>query len=393
MLKLESTDQWGMYRVGDRAFLSKLEAVQYSRRINAAVSWHYQEDEFVKHDWTQEPTQSIWELYSQRALHLREKYNYLMLLYSGGADSTNVLEAFDRNGIMVDEIYIAYNGDFNNTENLKFWNNLELYHEAIPRARKLQERWPNLKITVGRMDQAIVEHLESTVSDELYYGHNMRWNLIQTTRCGMLWTERAEWIPKVSGDQSIGIILGKDKTPVNNRGGRYCVEFNDVMLNPSFDPLPDNITREYFYWSKDCVPLMIKQGHVIKKFFRQADNNPDWFEQNKKWFTKGKHRRWLWYELPIAGRHTSVNNACYNTLVYPYYDPTIFDIGKLIWQTKCQSTDRLLNQNLQIKEKFNQHVQNYAELYGRDWLYDVPGVDPLQYGVKACYSKPWFLEK
>jgi len=132
---LVSTDQWGLYHVGDRAFASKLEAIQYQRQCGAPLHWRYQEDQFAQHDWTQEPQETLWDLYTERAHQLRNQYRYIILLYSGGADSENVLQAFERNGIMVDEIRIGYAGDWNNPNSLQTFANLELHHVAIPRAQ------------------------------------------------------------------------------------------------------------------------------------------------------------------------------------------------------------------------------------------------------------------
>ena len=385
--KLNFSDDSGLYHVGDRAFFSKLEAVQHSRNTGQALSWTYKKDLFSKFNWAVEPQETLWELYSQRAISLREKYNYLIMAYSGGADSTNVLDAFERNNIMVDEIYIAYHGDHNNPADLEFANNLELYHVAIPRARELQKRWPNLKVTVGRMDQAIVETLEGPLCDEMYYGHNMSWNMIQTTRVATQWTDKAEWIPHLGGDLSVGVIYGKDKTVVSTQNGRYCVTFIDRQLNSSFDVLPDNVTREFFYWDNETVPMLIKQGHILKNFFKSAETNPNWFEENKKWFA-GPSRRWLWSELQIANRVTRISTRLYNTLIYPYYNPDIFDIGKVLWQTTDQPMHVLLKRNPHVRQKYLQHINQYLSLYGKDSL----TLGNVQVGVQQCYSQPLFLE-
>ena len=61
---------------------------------------------FSKCDWTTEPEPGVplSEYYRRRAQQIRDKYDYVVLLYSGGPDSNNILHAFVHNGIKIDEI-------------------------------------------------------------------------------------------------------------------------------------------------------------------------------------------------------------------------------------------------------------------------------------------------
>lgn len=64
-------------------------------------------DSYMSSDWTKEPIESFEELKKRRAEQLREKYSYLVLYFSGGADSTTMVNAFLKNNIHVDEIVTA----------------------------------------------------------------------------------------------------------------------------------------------------------------------------------------------------------------------------------------------------------------------------------------------
>ena len=55
-------------------------------------------------DWSKEPTESWKELKKQRAQHIRDNYDYVVLYFSGGSDSTTVLNSFYDNNIYIDEI-------------------------------------------------------------------------------------------------------------------------------------------------------------------------------------------------------------------------------------------------------------------------------------------------
>lgn len=54
-----------------------------------------------------EPTESFKELCKQRAQQLRASYDYIILSFSGGSDSTTVLNAFLDNNIHIDEILMV----------------------------------------------------------------------------------------------------------------------------------------------------------------------------------------------------------------------------------------------------------------------------------------------
>ena len=65
---------------------------------------YYYDKEFSQANWNVEPSKSLQELYRERAEWIRNNYEYVILAYSGGADSTNVLESFYYNNIHIDEI-------------------------------------------------------------------------------------------------------------------------------------------------------------------------------------------------------------------------------------------------------------------------------------------------
>ena len=87
-------DRLGCYRVGDLKFYSKLEAIEMHTRTGIHPHWDFNEAVFSSYDWTVEPEENILELYRQRAQQLRDKYDYIILIYSGGADSETILQSF-----------------------------------------------------------------------------------------------------------------------------------------------------------------------------------------------------------------------------------------------------------------------------------------------------------
>ena len=81
------------YKVNNNIFNSKLNAFLYADLIKSdIVEWIFLLSEYLNtYNWNIEPEETLDELYQIRAKELREKYDYIILMYSGGADSHNVL--------------------------------------------------------------------------------------------------------------------------------------------------------------------------------------------------------------------------------------------------------------------------------------------------------------
>ena len=88
----------GYYKVGQEKFVSKILAAIKATELKLPMTWHFHDDVFAKVKPTGQI--SLKELYKERALQLREKYDYLILNYSGGSDSWTILNTFLENNIV-----------------------------------------------------------------------------------------------------------------------------------------------------------------------------------------------------------------------------------------------------------------------------------------------------
>jgi hypothetical protein len=95
----------GFYQVGEQKYFSKFQAVMASKQTGHFPEWNFNDEVFGQQDWTVEPTENLWEIYRQRAQQLRDNYDYIILLYSGGSDSQNILQSFLFNNITLDEVF------------------------------------------------------------------------------------------------------------------------------------------------------------------------------------------------------------------------------------------------------------------------------------------------
>ena len=109
-LATSGKDVFGYYNVGDFKTYSKLEAIEQSKSTRKPLFWNFNQHECDNHVWDVEPKETLDELYRQRAQEIRDKYDYVVLMFSGGRDSSNIFHAFTSNNIKLDEV-ITYKYD------------------------------------------------------------------------------------------------------------------------------------------------------------------------------------------------------------------------------------------------------------------------------------------
>jgi len=100
------------YRVNGKIFYNELLA-QYEEFItHNPVEFVCYDQEYDLVDWTQEPVESMSQLMTQHAHRLRDKYQRLILLWSGGTDSHTIYNTFVGNNIHIDEIIVMHDDQY-----------------------------------------------------------------------------------------------------------------------------------------------------------------------------------------------------------------------------------------------------------------------------------------
>lgn len=92
------------YSVNGKKFFNPYLAWYENFKTKAPIVFHLKDLEYSTIDWTQEPVESFEVLMDRHAKNLRNKYERLILFWSGGTDSHTVLNVFSRNRIRIDEI-------------------------------------------------------------------------------------------------------------------------------------------------------------------------------------------------------------------------------------------------------------------------------------------------
>ena len=268
-------DKFGFYQVGSYKTYSKLEAIEEETRTGNSVKWNFNDAVFSNYNWTVEPTESLNELYRCRAQQIRDEYDYIVLVYSSGADSDNILTTFINNDIKLDELLMLTSDS--GTKNKEDGFNKEIYNVALPRAVAAKLTQPSLTYRVLDIVPMTIDYFSQTHTGLDYvYTTN---GYLSPGHLGKnkIRDQVPEWQRMINAGKRVVFVWGTDKPIVRGVNGSYyfmCRDMggNAVTAAQQIDNVP-GIFDEFFYWSPDAVPMLIKQGHVLKNYLKLATPN------------------------------------------------------------------------------------------------------------------------
>lgn len=243
----------------------------YHTQLDAVASskhcWFYFFDkEMASVPWKIEPSQTLDQLYKARAEYIRDTYKYVILCYSGGHDSTNILETFYYNNIHIDEILVVGALSQDSFKGSDENHNGELYKNVFPTLDKLN--LPNTKITV--VDYTTWFNDPNNFTTIQQYGNE--W----TKQIGgfrsvhtLFWRDLKKFIGH-SNSKETAYIMGTDKVNLVYESDQPSfVRFNDLsFLDYGSNYEDENFKRVNFY--SDAHPtatdITRKQAHIVNKF-------------------------------------------------------------------------------------------------------------------------------
>lgn len=320
-------NQFGFYKVGDHHTYSKYDAIAMAEASGKEIQWIFNDHVYSRYDWSMEPAESLEDLYRRRAQQLREKYDYIVLSLSGGADSHNALMAFLKNGIHLDEVmtYHCLDGDKGDQSTFQ---NAEPFRVAIPYAEMLTKQHPNIKQRVVDMTDLIMkfwkDHPEAKF-DYLYYGNTM--NSIHNVARADLKYFVDDYRKIIESGKKLCILTGVDKPGMVYENGQWSAYFYDIVdhsVPPNLQMYNrENDYNEFFYWSPELPEIVIKQCHIIKKYF-SVPNNID---------SIGKIHKFNRWGHEFSTSHVTINgkkvfNEQIKPLIYPYWSSDTYSNEK-----------------------------------------------------------------
>lgn len=263
----------GIYRVGQQVYTNKLEACLALNRLDDRhhLHWDYHEEAFDRHDWSVEPAASITDLYRARAQQIRDNYDHVTIMYSGGADSHTVLMSFLDNNIPVDEVFVhgAFKAEASRIQDLG-WDQSPGYYTrehflvAKPRLQALAKKH-NFKVTVWDYTDLVIDRLDdwdwfSDIGTNPSPDSLMRDQL--HTACG-----HNHYLE--DRGRSVAFVWGVDKPRMLRDDHNVYFVFLDVQMTISAGSKALAWERdEYFYWGANFPLIPIKQSHLLYQYMK-----------------------------------------------------------------------------------------------------------------------------
>lgn len=266
----------GYYRVGNVDTYSKLEAFKLAHATKQQVEYIFNDDVYSSCDWTKEPTASIDELYRQRAEQLRQKYDYIVLLYSGGADSHNMLMTFLTNNIHIDEImqYVHQEGPGSSTD----FGNSEINLVAYPTTQKLLNEYKvkGTKHRVVDYTKTVVDLPNLLTEDDIMY-RARRWLSPNSIARGFITETFPEYKKMSQEGKKICFVWAIDKPCISGLFDPVTEKYHYAAMFPergagigmelNFETESWK-TDELFYWTPDLPEIVIKQCHMLINYVK-----------------------------------------------------------------------------------------------------------------------------
>ena len=268
-------DRYGYYQIGDLKTYSVYEVFDHYHKDPQPYKWVYNDEFFSQYDWTREPTESLDELYGARAKELREQYDYIVLYYSGGHDSTNMLRAFLDNGIYPDEVCYRYSR--HDTTGHQYREKVNFTEKKLER---LKQQHPKLKIR--KLDCAdVICNWLNTIADQ---NLNMDPIYLQGGRLSVsrlaldvMYEHIDDWKQVLRDNRTLCTLTGAETPQLKYRfrTKQLVSNFRDIAVIGHITPVrqitnkPNRDTLEFFYWAptETCAKIMIKQCQLLKHYF------------------------------------------------------------------------------------------------------------------------------
>lgn len=236
-------------------FYSKFHAIDYKNKTGKEVYLHYFDEIYSSLDWKSEPIETLDQLYKEQAQRIRDTYDYVVLCYSGGYDSTNILETFHYNNIALDKIAIvgAFNKDrFSGVDDN---HNGELYHNAFPYVEQL-----------GLSSITQIYDYTSMLSDVENFSIIRKYGTDWHHHVGSyfslhnwFWHDAHDIIvPSQYRDKRVALIMGIDKPIVRYVNGKPAFRFADSAITSY-----GNVERVNFYWDPTFPKILLKQLRCV----------------------------------------------------------------------------------------------------------------------------------
>lgn len=268
----------GYWEVDNTIFTNKYLALLKASEKSRPVYFKYNNHVWENYSTKSLPGMSLNQLYKLRAEQIRDRYQYLILYYSGGADSHNILRTFVDNGIKLDEICVKWpkalrDGKFYSPNNIdkrpqNFWSE---WNYSIHPVLKTLAKQNQIKINVIDPIAEFNKAEQNIILNQIDHDRNPGVILLNSA------------FSKSYQKHSVGHIYGIDKPLLCLDNDTISMFFTDFPFTTcsKMPEMADSV--ECFYWAPDLPALTTKMAHVMADFFvqhPQFSKYLSWQDQN-----------------------------------------------------------------------------------------------------------------
>lgn len=307
----------GYYRIGDLYYNHKFNALRAASKSKLPITWDFNHAVYQQQALRPRLNLSVDELYRQRAQQLRDQYDYIILAYSGGADSDQMLRTFLQHKIHIDEVWCDWPHLLVEKSNWR-WDGTDAEHNihmeyldvVKPTLQWLSQQHPEIKIhqsdsfaELPLLETADVADVMGDFGPTVYTGMT-RYRYINRYASELR-----------SQGKNVAIVLGVDKCVPAKQGldiGFMFYDYN-VWIKSQIS-LTESVIYEYFYWTPHMPEIVTEQAHKIWDILKLSP------EQTTRWLNKKgsahKQRGSVWFDDVIKF-------TC-----YPHWDRRKFQVPK-----------------------------------------------------------------
>jgi hypothetical protein len=241
------------YDVNGKVFYNPFSAFFWAAHNDTHTfpKFNFFDNQFCDINWHQEPQQSWQDLKESRARSLREKYDKLILAFSGGTDSTTVYRVFEKLKIHIDEIVIGYNE-----------------RNAVGQPKQnvhwiLKNHWDKTtKITHYNREKQWLNDSNFLNDESLILPDSSGVPYIHAALSGPQDRFFSEYLRDQYQDSNWCLLFGYEKPHVlKDQAGWWVTHLSKVY---QFNTRPDHV--EWFFIDPQDPTLHIKQCHLLKNY-------------------------------------------------------------------------------------------------------------------------------
>lgn len=203
---------------------------------------------FDRLDWTQEPPESVQQLIDLRSQQLAEKYQRLVLCFSGGTDSITAYNSLMRQGIFIDQILISFtqDSDAHSQKNVEW----------------IMRHHPDRRTQITVFNRYDIEWSSLYQDQDWVLDDHGGYRRFELGAPGPFFYRHCE---DRYGKENWCMIVGLEKPHILRDHDQWMA----VHLDRIYQVGANWPRMEYFFFSPDLPGLHIKQNHLLLRYIKK----------------------------------------------------------------------------------------------------------------------------